>query len=93
MGTQSNKSDFIRIRINPYQQKIALNMAFHMPGIIAGQGMRPILFGYRQLILQKFKNPKKFFNFTRIITETFVIFLILPRRFKFFHKPMDFSIA
>ncbi len=64
-----------------------------MPGIIAGQRMRPIFFRYRQFILQKFKNLKQFFDFARIMAETLIIFLILPCRLKFFHKPMDFSIA
>ena len=53
MRTQSHQLDDIPLSVNPYQQKITLDMAFRAAFVVADERVWEILFGYRLLINQQ----------------------------------------
>lgn len=77
MRTESDKTDFVRIRIKPYKKEVIFNMTLHVTRVISSQLMRFILRRYGQFILKQSKDLYKFCDLLWLITKPLIVLLIL----------------
>ncbi len=74
MISHSDKIYYVRIRVKPDEEKVALNMTFHIPFIPTFQKMWPILCGNRGLVYKHLGYPFKGCYSQRIFLKPLEIF-------------------
>lgn len=93
MRTETDKVYLVGVRVKPYQQKIAFNMALHISGIITGKHVRIIFRWNLSFRLEHVEDSYKLFQLIGIVAEAFVILFVLGGRVQLLHNPMERSIA
>ena len=93
MRAETDKVYLVGVRVKPYQQKISLDVAFHITCIIPSKHVRIIFRWDFFLRLKHIENGHKLLQLIWIIPESIVILFVLGGGVQLLHNPMERSIA
>lgn len=77
MRAETDKVYLIGVRVKPYQQKVAFNMAFHISCIVAGKHVWIIFRRNLSFRLKHIEDSHKLSQLIGIITEALVVLFVL----------------
>lgn len=93
MRTKTNEIYLVGFMVKPYKKKITLDVALHIPFIIACKHVWIVLIRNRYFLLKHIEYCHKFSQLLGIIAKPFVIPLELRCGVQCFHNSIERSIA
>lgn len=93
MRAETDKVYLVGVRVKPYQQKVAFNMAFHISCIVPGKHVWIIFRRNLSFGLKHIEDSHKLSQLIGIVTEALVVLFVLGGGVELLHNPMERSIA